>query len=427
MTTSMKYLILSILLLTVTVVSASPYSKLDSLLQKREYFRLRDELQLRQYKKLSDARRLYYQAFVHNFFHELELSRKEISQLVGRYSKEFSDKEITSLLTRQIDNHVKLYQYRLAHEVSQLMLTKYAHVLSLGEKEEILNSDIIWNELKDVPAQKAIINNDTYIAGQRDMARLLNIPVQFGDSTFLFVFDTGANISVINETYSKKSNLEPLLKPFKVRAITGLQVTAHLAIARTFKIGAITIKNAVFMVFPDSALSFLNGLYKINGILGFPIIEQFKEVHIAKSDTISIPREAARKNIGNFGIDGLVPVLNTIVGNDTLAFTFDTGAQTTVLNQSFFSKYQDLIAETSEAFQLKEGGAGGINYTSAFKLPSLTLVVDGEPVTIKKIAVKTTAAGGNDRYYYGNLGQDVMTQFKEMIINFRYMYVQFVR
>ncbi|MFT3823252.1 MAG: pepsin/retropepsin-like aspartic protease family protein [Chitinophagaceae bacterium] len=421
----MKQLLILVIILVGVHGMAAPYSRLDSLLVNRDFFRLRDELQQKQYKKLSDARKLYYQAFVHNFFHDLELSSKEIYHLVNKYSKEFSDKEISSLLTKQIDNHIKLYQYRLAHEISQLMLTKYEHVLSAEEKEEINNSDVIWKSLQNVAPQQAIVDNDTHIAGKRDMARLLNIPVQFGDSTFQFVFDTGANISVVSETYAGKSNMELLHSRFKVRAITGLEVMADLALAKSLKIGSITLSNVVFMVFPDSALSFLNGIYKINGIIGFPVIEQLQEVRIAKGDTLTIPREAVKKDIGNFGIDGLAPVLNTIIAGDTLAFTFDTGAQTTVLNQPYYRKYKAAITQNGTAFQLKEGGAGGTNNTTAYRLPSITFDIHGQPVTIKNVAVKTTHAGTTDNFYFGNLGQDVMTQFKEMVINFKYMYVLF--
>ncbi len=421
----MKYLLIVALLLPGVNSMAVSSDRLDSLLQNRDFFKLRDELQHRQYKKLSDARKLYYLAFVHNFFHNLELSSEEITQVYNKHIREFSDKEMSSLLSKQIDNHIKLYQYRLAHEVSQLMLTRYTDVLSAEEKEEIMNADAIWKGLQNVPPQQAIIDNTTRIAGKRDMARLLNIPVQFGDSTFLFVFDTGANISVISETYAAKSNLQLLHTRFKVRAITGLQVTADLAVAKSLKLGTITLNNVVFMVFPDSALSFLNGVYKIDGIIGFPVIEQLQEVRIGKNDTITIPRDATKNSIGNFGIDGLVPVLNTVVNGDTLAFTFDTGAQTTALNQPYYRKYQSTVTQNGTAFELREGGAGGTHHTTAYRLPSVTFNINGLQTTVKNIAVKTVHAGSTDKFYYGNLGQDVMTQFREMIINFRYMYVLF--
>ena len=71
--------------------------------------------------------------------------------------------------------------------------------------------------LQNVPPQQAIIDNTTRIAGKRDMARLLNIPVQFATVIFLFVFDTGANISVISETYAAKSTSKLLHTRFVVK------------------------------------------------------------------------------------------------------------------------------------------------------------------------------------------------------------------
>ncbi len=39
---------------------------------------------------------------------------------------------------------------------------------------------------------------------KRDMAGLINIPVSISDTTEQFVFDTGANISVITESNAKR-------------------------------------------------------------------------------------------------------------------------------------------------------------------------------------------------------------------------------
>ncbi len=44
----------------------------------------------------------------------------------------------------------------------------------------------------------------------------------------------------------------------------------------------------MFIVFPDSVLSFAGGAYKINGIIGFPVIEQLQEVRIDKAGFIEV-------------------------------------------------------------------------------------------------------------------------------------------
>jgi Predicted aspartyl protease len=421
----MQPIILLVFVLSFIQVRATEEPNLDSLLSNRHFFQLQRTLRQAQYAHLPAHRRLYYEAILDNFFHNLAGSNKAITTLLEKHKHQLSKDQITNLLMKKIDNHVKLYQYKQAYATTRLLLSKYRSSLTAEERADARNSAIIWKGLQQVPPQSTVVTADTRIDYRRDVAGLINIPVRFADSTYDFVFDTGANLSVINESYARKTKLKLINVFFKVRAITGLQVKANLAIAPEFRMGDIIIRNAVFMVFPDSALSFAQGRYAINGIIGFPVIEQLQEVHINKN-AMTVPQTAADRAIRNFGVDELLPVISVGFNTDTLPFTFDTGAQFTMLNAPFYTKYKALVDTAGEAFTMQIGGAGGITKIKAFRLPQLHFTVANQPVAIKEVAVKTGSATPKDRLYYGNLGQDVMNQFREMIINFRYMYVDFV-
>lgn len=418
------FLLLGCFFVSITLQAAGN-TNLDSLLAHRHFFQLQRELQT-DAQRLPVYRKLYYQAFLHNFFHDLVTSNQEIDLLLEKYKKQFSNREISDLLMKKIDNHVKLYQYREAHLTTEMLLKKYRNALTAEEREDARNSDIIWKGLQDVAPQTTTIASETQIPYRRDLAGLINIPVHFGDSTFDFVFDTGANLSVITESYARKSNLQMLNVRFKVRAITGLEVSANLGIASEFHMGNIIIRNAVFMVFPDSALSFAKGLYAIKGIIGFPVIEQLQEIHINK-DTMMVPPVPLDRNLRNFGVDELLPVITIVYNTDTLAFTFDTGAQFTFLNEPFYRAYKTLVDTAGKSFEMQIGGAGGVTKTKAFRLSQIPITVAGQPALLKNVAVKTSSTTPKDKLYFGNFGQDIMNQFKEMIINFRYMYVDFVK
>lgn len=421
----MRIILFLICLFIGSTLLAADTKKLDSLLNRRHFFELKRELESSTYANLPAYRKLYYQAFLHNFFHELITSNEEILILLEKYKKQLTDNEIGNLLMKKIDNHVKLYQYQDAHLTTQLLLRKYKHAMNAEERDDARNSDIIWKGLANVPPQTTTISRETQIAYRRDLAGLMNIPVSFADSTYYFVFDTGANLSVITESYARKSNLRMLNVKFKVRAITGLQVNASLGIADELKLGNISVKNAVFMVFPDSALSFARGVYTIKGIIGFPIIEQLQEIRINKN-AMTIPQTAVDRNIRNFGVDELLPVITVAYNTDTLAFTFDTGAQFTFLNEPFYRQYKKLIDTAGKSLDMQVGGAGGVTKTKAFKLPQIEINVAGRSALIKDVSIKTTSTTPKDKLYFGNFGQDIMNQFKEMIINFRYMYVDFI-
>ena len=422
----MRIYLLLICFFTGISLHAADTHRLDSLLVHRHFFELQRELQSDAYSNLPVYRKLYYQAFLHNFFHDLTTSNQDIALLLDKYEKQLSHNEIGNLLMKKIDNHVKLYQYREAHLTTQFLLHKYRNALSAAEQDDARNSDIIWKGLQDVPPQTTTVASETSINYHRDLAGLINIPVNFADSLYDFVFDTGANLSAITETYARKANLRMLNARFKVRAITGLQVLANLGIADECKIGNITIRNAVFMVFPDSALSFARGLYTIKGIIGFPIIEQLQEIHINKN-TLTVPQTATDRNIRNFGVDELLPVIAVAYNTDTLPFTFDTGAQFTFLYEPFYHDYKTLVDTAGKSFEMQIGGAGGITKSKAYRLPQIPITVAGQPALLKDVAVLTSSTTPKDKLYYGNFGQDTMNQFKEMVINFKFMYVDFVK
>jgi predicted aspartyl protease len=422
----MRIFFLLIFFFTNVSLYAADTDRLDSLLVHRHFFVLQRELKSDAYSDLPTHRKLYYQAYLHNFFHDLTTSNQEIALLLDKYKKQLSHNQISNLLMKKVDNHVKLYQYREAHLTTLLLLRKYRNTLSSEEREDARNSDIIWKGLQHVAPQTTTIVSETSIPYRRDIAGLINVPVNFADSSFYFVFDTGANLSVITESYARKINLRILNVRFKVRAITGLQVQANLGIANELKMGDIIVRNAVFMIFPDSALSFASGLYTIKGIIGFPIIEQLQEIRINKNSLI-VPQTPTDRNLRNFGVDELLPVISVAYNTDTLAFTFDTGAQFTFLNEPFYRDYKTLVDSAGKSFDMQIGGAGGITKTKAYRLSQIAINVAGKPALLKDVAVKTSSTSPKDKLYYGNFGQDIMNQFKEMVINFRYMYVDFVR
>lgn len=394
----------------------------DSLLAKREFFALRNFL-AKNAADLKEQDRLYYHCFTDNFFNRLDESTRNIDQLLEKYRASLSRKQFVTLMKLKIDNLVKTYRYKAAYSVSTQLLSDYRQVLSPEDQEDIGNEAILWESLQNAQPQQVSVTENTRIAYKRDMAGLINIPVSIADTTNEFVFDTGANISVITESNAKRNGLVPGEKYFEVLAATGIKVKARTAVAKEMKIGDhILVKHAVFMVFPDSALVF--GPYKINGIIGFPVIEQMGEIRISAVQ-LEVPREPVPASFANFGLDQLMPVLNAKYRTDSLPFTFDTGAAATDLNLPFYNKYRDEITATNSLHDKQFGSAGGNVKISSYKLPEVVLQIAGKTFPLKDAPVKTAAVTENDQYYYGNLGQDLMRQFREMVINFRYMYVAF--
>lgn len=420
----MKQCLLMVLLVAIGTVTLGQVPHADTLLAYKHYFELRNLLQSRS-DSLLPHKKLYYQAHLDNFFNRLNESNEHIAVLLKQYRNQLSAKEASKLLEKKIDNHVKLYQYKEAWKTSEALLKQYRQSLSEETIKDVKNSAIIWKGLQRTPAQTTLRESDTKIAFTRDKANLINIPVRFGDSTFSFIFDTGANLSVVSETYAARANLRLLNVRYMVRAITGMEVQANLAVADELSIGNIRVRNVVFIVFPDSTLSFGGGVYKIDGIIGFPVIEQLGEIHITQDGHFFIPQQPASDTIRNLGIEGLTPVACVYVNGHPLAFTFDTGAMSTFFYATYYEKFKAHIDSTGTPGEMRYGGAGGTVTTKVYNLKNVRFDIAGKTTTVEDISVKTTPGRDQEKYYYGNLGQDVMSGFREMVINFRDMYLKF--
>ncbi len=66
-------------------------------------------------------------------------------------------------------------------------------------------------------------------------------------------------------------------------------------------------------------------------------------------------------------------------------------------------------------------GAGAALSTPAYSLPELSITVGGGTAVVKDIPVLTQPRDRFDRKFYGNLGQDVLRQFRSYTFDFRKM------
>ena len=184
------------------------------------------------------------------------------------------------------------------------------------------------------------------------------------------------------------------------------------------------VKNVLFLVMPDEALTFGGGIYVINGIIGFPVIKEMQEIHLT-SNEIFIPEKAGESGFANLGFDGFTPVIETLVNSDTLVFTFDTGAKHTTLYYEYYRKNKTVIDSMYEPVEIKTGGAGGEVKIPGFNLKDMKFEISSKEKIIDKVSLFSKIIKDNDKYLHGNLGSDFINSFSKMKINFIRMFVEF--
>ena len=124
-------------------------------------------------------------------------------------------------------------------------------------------------------------------------------------------------------------------------------------------------------------------------------------------------------------LDGFIPVVQVIHGSDTLQFSFDTGAAQSSLNSGYYFKYRKKVERKGKKQILSSGGAGGIMEYEGYLLPKVTLAVGTSKATLQNLQLRKDQVGEAAANFDGNLGQDFIKQFNEMIISFKYSAIRF--
>jgi hypothetical protein len=360
----------------------------------------------------------YVDAVLDNAFNKPVASNQKIAKVLKEYTS-LPDHLRLKLFRLQEDNATKVYDYKTAKRAAAATLKTFSQQLTEEEKDDISNNLKIWTALEKVPAQRVIINGNTRLKMGKDKAGLSTLPVIHGTDSLQFIFDTGANMSTITRSVAKQLKMQILPADITVGAITGKNVKADLAVCEQLKLGNIVIEHAVFLVMNDEELAFPQINYQIYGILGFPVIEAFKEVQLTQDGYFMVPEQETALNMApNMAIDGLYPLLYV----DGMNFSFDTGATETILYAAYFKAHQQEIEAAYKSGKISLGGAGGGVVHDGYKIQHTFTIMEKQ---VRLDSVNLLIDNIGKEQVYGNIGQDVIRQFNKMTLNFDQMFIKF--
>jgi hypothetical protein len=213
-----------------------------------------------------------------------------------------------------------------------------------------------------------------------------------------------------------------------VRSSSSDAVSAHLGVAEELIIGSAHFHNIVFIVFPDAALSFADGAYTIDAIVGLPVLQrlrclEFKDDEDDRGHIYFGPAQRRAKTTdANFILDGLQPIaLVDVNGTDTrLRMLIDTGADRTHLKELAVRDFPNLgRSGTMDSFRL--GGAGAVTTQQA--VPAIVQL----PLKLRRTVVSlmdVPVLASDNPILHGVLGQDLLNSLHAYTIDFDSMVIE---
>ncbi|MGI8555727.1 MAG: retropepsin-like aspartic protease family protein [Pyrinomonadaceae bacterium] len=412
------------ILLLFFLISASAQSNLDVLYRNHRYFELRDEI--KKIKGDTSPSILFYRGAVANKFNQPQTSIALLQEFLKTVKSEANAKTIADAYGILSDDYIKTYQYANAADTLKTLANDFKTVLAPDEIKDHDNDYKLYNAIRNVPPQTVSFGGDTQIQGIRDAAKLLNLPVEANGQQMNFIFDTGANLSTMSVSTANKLGLKTIEADFDVGSTTTARVKSKLAVLPTLKIGNMTIHNAVFLVFEDSALFFQRINFQINAIIGFPIIEAMRQITLTRQDVMTIPAHPQKKiSVQNLCLDGLSPLVQGTYNNEKMIFIFDTGAQTSNFYPPFFQSQKEQITKNYQLQKTGVGGVGGSQQVDSYVLKDISIEIGGKIAHFPKINLIAEVFNDQAKNYYGNLGQDLIKQFDKMTLDFEAMNITF--
>jgi len=386
-------------------IQADLLNELDALSRSRQYFDLRDRIKQ---VKSGEPEVVYYRAQVAEKFNQ----PAEANRLYKLYL-DASAKRREESMRAMAFNYAKLGAYRQASET-------YRALDRSSPDADLANVRKLWGALSHIPPQTVAFPADSDIP----ISRSFNVPIVSNGQSLPFIFDTGANISTVSESYAKRLGLIVIPSRVMVGGITGASTPARLGVSKHLRLGNAVVRNAVFLIFADKDLFIKSANFQLNGILGFPVISAMREITLTRDGRLKIPAKPKSQSIGNLALDGLTPLVLGRYGSHRLTFALDSGANTSMLYPAFLGRFERAVS-IWESGTHRFAGVGSAAEIPAYIGKDLKLRIGGQDVNFARIPVLKQTTTANSRTLHGNLGQDMIRQFESMTLNFKTMSLTF--
>ncbi|MFT4204617.1 MAG: retropepsin-like aspartic protease [Chitinophagaceae bacterium] len=395
--------------------------EMNSLLEKKDFFTLKEKLSHTN-TGLTTQDSLYFQASTQNALGNHQQSIAAIKRLSQEYATQMDGNVWINLLNILADDYIKIFDYKSTAACYAILLRKYRSKLSRDDIASYDNNYQLYKSLQNIAPQTVDFEGNKTVQMYRDEQNLWTLPITVNQKdTAHFIFDSGAGISTISSSAAQALGLRVIPVNITVSSANERQIMAQLGVAAEMRIGGAVFRNAVFLVVDDAMLQFPTINYKIEGIIGFPVIHAMHTITITRDGRLSINQPLGTANNANFYYQGNAIRILGIGGKDTLLFHLDTGAKQSELNKEYYDGHKSEVRSLSEKRKYRLGSAGGVTSYKTFQYPNFTLQIGSGKKTLPYIPVYPKKVSP-----YGNaVGQDYIQLFDKMCIDFDQCYVTF--
>ena len=395
----MRFMSVALCLLIVSRVSAQrPRADLKSLHNEHRWFELRDAV-------AQEGGTSFYRGIVECAFSQLSECEADLHAAMASADK-LDSIEAHRIL---ISAYLRTGQYKAAQKEADALL-------ALTPNDSDTRGDYPLLELLGQSPDQIVQSTGSSALQIQEHG----LPVLISAKPATYWFDTGANLSVMSESEARRLGLVTRTVESKVGVMTGAKVQFRVAVANNVQIGNSRLQNVAFLVFSDDQQPFSSLPEGSRGLLGMPILLALGRVSFGPDRHFQItPKQIDRSSTHpNLCFDGKNPIALVEYAGRQLSFTLDTGATNTDLYPPFARSFPEVVRHGKTSSSKMEG-VGSTDELYSVVLASLKLRIDQFSAVLHPATVLLKENGESSKYFYGNLGIDLLMQPRSVTIDFK--------
>ena len=317
------------------------------------------------------------------------------------------------------DANLKLFHYAEASALYTRLLTEDPSGLSPSLlKDDQDDADTI-KLLLNAPPQTIDINAPIDLPTHSDPLKSITADLTVHNITAPWILDTGANFSVVSESFARKLGLTLSTGVAHTQGATGAENPLRVAILDTLPIGTATLHNVVLLVLPDANLTIGAGRksYVIPAILGYPVFQALGIIRFTHDHHFQAgPTLPLTGNSAPIYMEKLNVLFSTRTHNLSRPFLFDSGANATTFCLPYYRDF------TADFLHEKQGtrngyGAGGTSTDQVFILDHADVELANHIIDLQHIAVFKNPQNTLSDDYEGALGRDLISDLDSLTLD----------
>ena len=365
----------------------------------------------------------YVRGIVSNRTNDIEASTLALRRALPGLDSADAEKAINARFTLA-DNYRKTSSHAEEAKLLRESIERYADQMKPKDLASARTGLAFASALSNSPPQTVSVSGESRLPSRRNLLGTLNVDAVANGVSAAWMLDSGANYSIVSQSFAKRLQLDIAGKVPGIGSATGISVDGEVAIVKEIRLGNAILRNVIVLVVSDEQLhiKLSKGEYQIDAALGYPVFQALGRVSFIGDKSIVIGAKSLTLTDGaQLYMDELTPVLILDVEGTPMPFILDTGNTRTDLSYTYWMRMGERAANWKRA-QRQASGLGGAKTFDKVLQPEWKTRVGADEVVLKDVEVATQKEPDADKQpMYGRLGQDLWKDAAGFTIDFRSM------